>query len=114
MNLKTACSALLLALAFAGNAFAADKVNLNTADAATIDRVLLNVGPAKAQAIVDYRKQHGAFRSIEELAEVKGIGLATIEQNRDRITVGAGAARPAAARPAAAPPKAAPAAPAQR
>ena len=87
MNIKTACSALLLALAFAGNAFAADKVNLNTADAATIDRVLLNVGPAKAQAIVDYRKQHGAFRSAEELAMVKGIGLKTVEKNRDRIVV---------------------------
>ena len=77
MNLKTACSALLLSLAFAGSAFAADKVNLNTADAATIDRVLLNVGPAKAQAIVDYRKQHGAFHSAEELALVQGIGRQT-------------------------------------
>ena len=102
MNLfKTACTTLLLSLAFAGNAFAADKVNLNTADAATIDRVLLNVGPAKAQAIVDYRKQHGAFQSAEELAMVKGIGLKTVEKNRDRIVVAP--ARPAApaAKPAA-------------
>jgi competence protein ComEA len=102
MNLfKTACTTLLLSLAFAGNAFAADKVNLNTADAATIDRVLLNVGPAKAQAIVDYRKQHGAFHSAVELAMVKGIGLKTVEKNRDRIVVAP--ARPAApaAKPAA-------------
>ena len=102
MNLlKTACTTLLLSLAFAGHAFAADKVNLNTADAATIDRVLVNVGPAKAQAIVDYRKQHGAFRSPEELAMVKGIGLKTVEKNRDRIVVAP--ARPAApaAKPAA-------------
>jgi competence protein ComEA len=101
MNLfKTACTTLLLSLAFAGSAFAAEKVNLNTADAATIDRVLLNVGPAKAQAIVDYRKQHGAFHSPEELAMVKGIGLKTVEKNRDRIVVAP--ARPAApaARPA--------------
>ena len=87
MNIKTACSALLLSLAFAGSAFAAETVNLNTADAATIDRVLLNVGPAKAQAIVDYRKQHGAFHSAEELAMVKGIGLKTVEKNHDRIVV---------------------------
>ena len=107
MNLlKTACTTLLLSLAFAGNAFAADKVNLNTADAATIDRVLLNVGPAKAQAIVDYRKANGAFRSPEQLALVKGIGLKTVEKNRDRIVVGA--ARPAAARPATTTAKAAP------
>jgi competence protein ComEA len=100
MNLlKTACTTLLLSLAFAGSAFAAEKVNLNTADAATIDRVLLNIGPSKAQAIVDYRKQHGAFHSPEELAMVKGIGLKTVEKNRDRIVVAP--ARPAAAKPAA-------------
>ena len=71
-----------------------DKVNLNTADAPTIDRVLLNVGPAKAQAIVDYRKEHGAFKSAEQLALVKGIGLKTVEKNRDRIVLG-GSAVPA-------------------
>ncbi len=71
-----------------------DKVNLNTADAPTIDRVLLNVGPAKAQAIVDYRKEHGAFKSPEQLALVKGIGLKTVEKNRDRIVLG-GSAVPA-------------------
>jgi competence protein ComEA len=104
MNLlKTAFSTLLLSLAFAGSAFAADQVNLNTADAATLDRVLLNVGPSKAEAIVDYRKEHGAFRSAEELAMVKGIGLKTVEKNRDRIIVApvrpaAPAAKPAARR----------------
>ena len=108
MNLiKTAFSTLLLSLAFAGSAFAADQVNLNTADAATLDRVLLNVGPAKAEAIVDYRKEHGAFRSAEELAMVKGIGLKTVEKNRDRIVVRA-AARPAATTIATAKPAAKP------
>jgi competence protein ComEA len=68
----------------------ADKVNLNTADAATIDRLLLNIGPSKAQAIVDYRKQHGSFKSPEQLALVKGIGLKTVEKNRDRIVLGGG------------------------
>ncbi|MFC3550186.1 ComEA family DNA-binding protein [Lysobacter cavernae] len=82
---------LLLSLLLAGTAFAADKVNINTADAATIDRVLLNVGPAKADAIVAYRKANGAFRSAEQLALVKGIGLKTVEKNRDRIVVGGAA-----------------------
>ena len=106
MNLKTACSALLLSLAFAGSAFAADKVNLNTADAATIDRVLVNVGPTKAEAIVAYRKTHGPFRSAEQLAQVDGIGLKTVEKNREMILIGGGAAAPTAAKvPAAAAPK---------
>ncbi len=92
-------SSLLLSALLAGGALAADKVDINSADAATLDRVLDRVGPSKAEAIVAHRKQHGAFRSADELAEVKGIGLATIELNRDRITVGAGTARPAAAKP---------------
>ncbi|GAB3377666.1 ComEA family DNA-binding protein [Lysobacter fragariae] len=90
-------SLVLSSLLLAGSVFAADKVNINTADAATIDRVLLNVGPAKADAIVAYRKANGAFKSPEQLAMVKGIGLKTIEKNRDRIVVAGGVA-PAPAR----------------
>ena len=93
-TLKTLFTSLILSLALAGAAIAGETVNINTADAATIDRVLLNVGPAKAQAIVDYRKANGAFKSAEQLAMVKGIGLKTVEKNRDRIAIGA--ARPAA------------------
>ncbi len=77
-----------LSLLLATSAFAADKVNINTADAAAIDAALLNVGPSKAQAIVDYRKANGPFKSPEALAMVKGIGLKTVEKNRDRIEVG--------------------------
>ncbi|WP_374247993.1 ComEA family DNA-binding protein [Thermomonas sp.] len=79
----------VLLLALAGNAAAGETVNINTADAATLDRVLVNVGPVKAQAIVDYRQANGAFRSPEQLAMVKGIGLRTVERNRDRIVVSA-------------------------
>lgn len=86
-----ALSALL-----ATSAFAAEKVNINTADAATLDRVLVGIGPSKAEAIVVYRKAHGAFKSADMLAEVKGIGLATIGKNRDRIVL-AGASSPAPA-----------------
>ena len=89
-SLVIVAKSLLLSLLVAGSAFAAETVNINTADAATIDEVLLNVGPSKAQAIVDYRKANGAFRSAEQLAMVKGIGLKTIEKNRDRIVVGTG------------------------
>lgn len=95
---KNIFASLLLSLLLAGTALANDKVNINTADAATLDRVLVNVGPAKADAIVAYRKANGAFRSAEQLALVKGIGLKTVEKNRDRIEVG-GVARQAAAKP---------------
>ena len=101
-SLATLLSSLVLSLALAGAAIAGETVNINTADAATIDRVLLNVGPAKAQAIVDYRKSNGAFRSAEQLAMVKGIGLKTVEKNRDRIALGAARAAPKAAATAAA------------
>ena len=101
-TLKTLFSSLILSLALAGAAIAGETVNINTADAATIDRVLVNVGPAKAQAIVDYRKANGAFRSAEQLAMVKGIGLKTVEKNRDRIALGVARAAPKAAATAAA------------
>ena len=99
-SLARIAQSLVLSLLLAGTAFAADKVNINTADAATIDRVLLNVGPSKAEAIVAYRKEHGAFKSAEQLVEVKGIGLSIVEKNRDRIAIGGGA-KAAPAKPAA-------------
>lgn len=86
-SFKHLFSSLVLSLLLAGTAIAGETVNINTADAATLDRVLVNVGPAKAQAIVDYRKANGAFKSPEQLAMVKGIGLKTVEKNRDRIEV---------------------------
>ncbi len=60
-------------------------VNVNTADAAAIAEELNGVGMKKAQAIIDYRKEHGNFKTIEALTEVKGIGLKTVEKNRDLI-----------------------------
>lgn len=102
-SLSTLFSSLILFIALAGAAVAGEIVNINTADAATIDRVLVNVGPAKAQAIVDYRKANGAFRSAEQLALVKGIGLKTVEKNRDRIVVSSAARQKAAAQRAAVP-----------
>ena len=86
--------ALALALLLAGPAFAAEQVDINTADAATLDRVLVNVGEAKAEAIVAHRKANGPFRSAEQLADVKGIGLKTVENNRERIVLGKVATRP--------------------
>lgn len=64
-----------------------DVVNINTADAKALATTLKGVGEKKAQAIVDYREQFGAFKAVEELAEVKGIGMATVEDNRRVISL---------------------------
>ncbi|HEY3700137.1 MAG TPA: ComEA family DNA-binding protein [Spongiibacteraceae bacterium] len=62
-------------------------VNINTADAATLADGLKGVGQSKAEAIVAYRKEHGPFKSIDQLAEVKGIGDKLVQRNHDRIVV---------------------------
>jgi competence protein ComEA len=61
-------------------------VNLNTASLEQLDS-LPGVGPATAQAILDYRRQHGRFRSVDELLEVRGIGDAKLRQIRPRVRV---------------------------
>ncbi|WP_407315704.1 ComEA family DNA-binding protein [Pseudomonas sp. nanlin1] len=63
------------------------KVSLNSADAQTLQRVLAGVGKAKAEAIVAHRDAHGAFASIDELLEVKGIGKALLDKNRDKLAL---------------------------
>ncbi len=60
-------------------------VNVNEADAAAIANTLSGVGISRAQAIVEYREQHGPFYSAEELTAVKGIGRSTVERNQSRI-----------------------------
>lgn len=94
---RTVFASLLLSLLMLGGAAASDKVNINTADAETLARVLVNVGPSKAEEIVAHRAANGPFKSADELAMVKGIGLATIERNRDRIEVGSAQRRSAPA-----------------
>jgi competence protein ComEA len=88
-----ALKSLLLSLVlFSGVALAGAPVNVNTADAPAIAAAMQGVGLKKAEAIVAYRKEHGAFKSLDQLAAVKGIGLKTVEKNRESITLGAPAA----------------------
>lgn len=63
------------------------KVNINTADLDTLARELNGIGSAKARAIIDYREAHGAFASVDELLEVKGIGVAILEKNLNKLAV---------------------------
>jgi competence ComEA-like helix-hairpin-helix protein len=67
-------------------AFAA-LININTADAALLE-TLPGIGPTKAQAIVEYRNQHGPFTRIEDIQNVSGIGPSTYAGIKDLITVG--------------------------
>jgi len=62
-------------------------VDINLATEPELATALKGVGAKKARAIVDYRKAHGGFKTIDELAEVKGISLKTIEKNRQNITL---------------------------
>jgi len=63
------------------------QVNVNTADAETIADILVGVGISRAQAIVDYRTEHGRFNDVDDLIQVKGIGEATLETNKERISL---------------------------
>jgi len=65
----------------------AGPVNINTADAKTLAKELDGIGPAKAQAIVDYRQKNGTFKNADDLLKVEGIGAKVLEQNRDNIRV---------------------------
>jgi competence protein ComEA len=68
-------------------------IDINSADAQTLDKALIGIGPKSAQAIVEYRTKHGPFKSLDELTKVKGIGKATVEKNRANLTVGQKAAK---------------------
>lgn len=60
-------------------------VNINQASAEELSEKLQGIGMSKAQAIVEYRKKVGKFVSVDQLAEVKGIGKATVDKNRANI-----------------------------
>ncbi|WP_043764226.1 ComEA family DNA-binding protein [Aeromonas taiwanensis] len=62
------------------------KINLNTASADELAS-LKGIGEKKAQAIVAHREKQGKFTSVDQLADVSGIGPATLEANRDMIIV---------------------------
>ncbi len=71
----------------------AETVNINKADAATLQYYLSGVGEVKAKAIVAYRKKHGKFKTVDDLVKVPGIGKATLKKNRKLISTTRGVTR---------------------
>jgi competence protein ComEA len=92
-------SSLLLSAGLAVSPFVpaaawAGPVDINTADASTLAKELNGVGPARAQAIVAYRNEHGPFRSVDDLALVKNMPQKVIESNRELLRVEGGKSGP--------------------
>ncbi len=93
MNIRTlvstTLSALLLAIALNSSVLAQmGRVDINSASAEEISQALVGIGPSKAEAIVAYREEFGQFEDVDELINVRGIGLRTVDQNRDRLSLG--------------------------
>ena len=88
-------SAIVLGLALASQ-WAIAAVNLNTATKEELI-ALPGIGPAKAQAILDYRKANGAFKSVDELKDIKGIGAKRFEKLKPDLTVAPAAVKAASA-----------------
>lgn len=84
--LKQVLLAAFAAMFISFGAFAADKINLNTASAEQL-QVLNGVGPATAAAIVEYRESNGQFNSVAELKDVKGIGHKKLQNLSENLTV---------------------------
>lgn len=73
---------ILPALSYA----AGNIININTADKETL-MTIKGVGERRAEAIIQYRQEHGPFTSVEQLAEIRGIGQSLIDDNRDNLVV---------------------------
>ncbi|WP_051117696.1 ComEA family DNA-binding protein [Vibrio campbellii] len=88
----TLCLLILAPMSWAETKTKADKyegieitVNVNSATAEEIATLLNGIGEKKAQDIVEYRNEHGPFKTAADLTKVKGIGEATVKKNEERI-----------------------------
>ena len=78
---------LCLALCLGAVSIQAQPININQANVEEIAKNLQQIGMVKAQAIVDYREEHGEYQGIEQLLQVRGIGVSTLELNKDLIVL---------------------------
>ena len=80
----------LIVLIFLGmpmTLLAVGEVDINTADKETL-MTLSGVGESFAQKIITYREHNGGFKTVQELTNIRGIGPALVEKNRDILTAG--------------------------
>lgn len=91
--MKTLLIKSLFAVVAAGFSAAtfAGLVNINEANSSALSHHIKGVGEKKAEAIVKYRTEHGAFKSIADLVSVKGIGEGILEKNLDNLSLNEGA-----------------------
>jgi len=86
------CLAVMLVCAFVPSIWAQDvkgdveTININKASAEELIE-LKNIGPKFAESIIQFRKEHGPFKKVEDLTNIKGIGPKTLEANKGRIVV---------------------------
>ncbi len=73
-------------MSVAGNAYASQPVDLNTATVQQLEQIK-GIGPTRANAIVAYRSQHKRFSKVAELIQVKGIGAKTLAKLKNQLTV---------------------------
>ncbi|WP_322521269.1 helix-hairpin-helix domain-containing protein [Guyparkeria halophila] len=80
-------AAIGAALLFTAPAFAAEPLNINQASAAELE-TLKGIGPVYAERIVEYRSEQGRFESVDQLADVQGIGEKTVAAIESEVAIG--------------------------
>jgi len=83
--LRAASLVAMISLPF-GIAIGDERININTADAATLQSIH-GIGESRAKAIIAYRDEHGPFKTVDELVNIPGIGIKTLESMREQVKV---------------------------
>ena len=78
---------VLVLLGLPAAVLAGGEVDINTADKETL-MTLSGVGESFAQKIINYRERNGGFKTVQELTNIRGIGQALVDKNKDILTAG--------------------------
>jgi competence protein ComEA len=61
------------------------KINLNTANVQQLIQTVKGIGKKRAEAIIHYRETHGQFKSVEDLANVRGLGKSFVQSHKTQL-----------------------------